>query len=65
MKDKVKRYMVKHLDNYLDVDSELNFTALAEDAACEFNLYSDADCTIPEWLFELAVDLSYKIGVNK
>ena len=47
---RVNRHL--HLDN---VTGELNYTSLAEDAACHFDLYEElTNYTIPEVIFEIA-----------
>ncbi len=43
-------------DNIDDVTGEIDCTFLAEDAAMHFDLY-DAN-GVPEWVFELAFDVS-------
>ena len=55
-----RRYMQSNIEDNLDtLTGEVNATYLAEDAAMHFNLYeNDAAATIPEWLFELAYDIS-------
>lgn len=46
-------------DNIDDVTGEIDCTFLVEDAAMHFDLYDyDANGDIPEWVFELAFDVS-------
>lgn len=57
----VTRWMKKYQDKYLDPRTgELNHTKLAEACAEYFDLYEDPDeaCSIPEWVFEDAVNIT-------
>lgn len=48
-----------HLEEYRDKCGDINCTKLAEDACDSFNLYEDDDdATIPEWIFDCAVDVA-------
>jgi len=61
MRNKVRRYMLDNFeDNTDDVTGEIDCTFLAEDAAMHFDLY-DANGDIPEWIFELAFDVSEEL----
>lgn len=60
-----KSWMIQQLSyrkgDYLDSGGEFNCSKLAEDCAFHFGIYVDEvneDCTIPEWLFDLAVDVA-------
>lgn len=56
---KVRAWMTQHVDEYVDECNEYDCTKLAEDAAQEFDLYEDNDTfTIPEWVFDLAVEVT-------
>ena len=61
---KVRNYMRQDIDNCVESDTgEVNCTKLAENAAAQFNLYEDdATCTIPEWVFDMAVDVNDAYG---
>jgi len=59
--NRVKLYMRGHLESFRDnLTNEINTTLLAEYACEEFNLYEgdDENDNIPEWLFDLALDVS-------
>lgn len=59
---KVKRYMRANYQDHIDETCNvLNATALAEDAAVEFNLYEGARYDIPEWVFEMATELEIEL----
>lgn len=52
----IRRYMQSRLDDHRQPCGEVNHTALAEDAAAEFDIYEDRrDYAIPEWVYELAL----------
>lgn len=58
----IRKWMFRQLDHfrkdYLDC-GEVNATVLAENAAHEFDLYEEnADATIPEEVFDMAVEIS-------
>lgn len=56
---KVKRWMIVNIDNFIDECNEVDCTSMAENAAEEFDLYEDdVDYTIPEFVFDLAVNVS-------
>jgi hypothetical protein len=58
-RNKVRLWMRLHVEEYRDECGEINCTKLAEDAAQEYNLYqTDEQATIPEWVFDLAVEAS-------
>ncbi len=60
-KRKARKWML-YSENYnacVDlITGGLNCTKLAEDCASELDLYQDSNYTIPEELFDLAVDVS-------
>lgn len=57
--NRVTRWMKRVIGEYIDMYDAVDCTKLAEDAADEFNLYEDDDdATIPEWVFEIASELS-------
>ena len=53
---KARQYMLDNKDSFGDGLGNLNYTRLAEATANEFNL-SDRDDKIPEWVFDMAVDV--------
>lgn len=55
---KVKKFMAANRKNHIDSDTgECNTTALAEEAAVEFDLYENkVDWKIPEEVFEIALN---------
>lgn len=57
---KVRNYMRQDIDNCVDPQTnEVDCTKLAENAAQQFDLYLDDDAaTIPDWVFDLAVDVN-------
>jgi hypothetical protein len=58
LKSYVKSWMRSNTDEHLDC-GEVNLTGLAENAAHEFDVYEeDSEATIPEWVFEMAVDVA-------
>lgn len=53
-----RQWMLDNVDEY-DDGIDINCTQLAEDAAYQFDIYDDdIDFTIPEWVYELAVETS-------
>ena len=56
MKRKVRAWMNKNLNDYIDECDEPNCTELAENACQTFNLYKGDD--IPEWIFDLAAEVA-------
>ncbi len=56
-KRKVKGYMFLNIQDHLDHNGELNCTQLAEYAASDLEYYLNDDLDIPEWIFDLAVDV--------
>lgn len=59
--EEVKEWMEKEiLYNRSDYDDcgECDCTLLAENAAQMFDLYEGDDCDIPDWIFELAVEIN-------
>lgn len=55
-----RKWMYSNADDYADAceSSALDCTKLAEDCANALDLYEPDDAfTIPEWLFEMAVDV--------
>jgi hypothetical protein len=56
LKSFVKCWMRNNVRQYVDGCGEVNFTKLAEDAADEFEVYEGVECTIPEWVFEFAIE---------
>lgn len=59
LKSFVKAWMREHAGHHVDSCGELDLTGLAETAADEFEVYdADPDATIPEWVFDMASDVS-------
>jgi hypothetical protein len=60
MKSRVKNWMLREVQQYLDECNEINCTKLAEDAADKFDLYVDdpEEGTIEEWVFEMSFQVS-------
>jgi hypothetical protein len=56
MKNKACNYMNLVADEFIDGDSGL-YTQLAEDTADSLDIYEADGFTIPEWLFDMAVDI--------
>ncbi len=56
----VRRYLSANTSEHVDPKTgEVNLTLLAESAAQRFDLYEDdADATIPEWVFDMAVEVA-------
>ena len=55
--DKIKRWMQRNVTPHIDNSTgEINYTSLAEEACQEFDLYGK-DYSIPEELFELALEI--------
>ena len=57
--EQVKEYMRDNVELFIDEETgEVNCTLLAEDTAKELDLYIDAAWTIPEEVYDWAVDIS-------
>ena len=58
--DKVREYLQTRSSYWTDPKTgEVNCTALAEDAALEFDLDDGPpEYNVPEWLFDLAVEIA-------
>ena len=53
----VRQWMMDEVPNYYD-GIDINTTRLAEDAADQYDIYDDdVEFTIPEWVYELAVEV--------
>ena len=64
-KREVAAYMRREIGDHIDITGEANTTAMAEDAADEFSLYGPTvDCEIPEWVYDLAVDVAEAMGAG-
>jgi hypothetical protein len=57
--ESAKCWMRQHVASHVDrVTGEVNHTALAEECACALDLYGPGpDYPIPEWVFEIALDI--------
>jgi len=59
LKSFVKAWMRTHTNEHVDSCGEVDMTRMAENAADEFEVYlPDSDATIPEWVFDMAVDVA-------
>lgn len=54
----IKRWMNNNVNKFLDDCNEINATALAENAAQEFDLYEGRDYKIPNIIFDLAAQVA-------
>lgn len=58
-KNQVLKFMRTNAEDFRDsTTGEINCTALAEAAASQFNIYEGRDYTIPEDVFELALEVA-------
>ncbi len=55
-----KSFMINNYSDYLEFDS-MNYTKLAEATAYQLNIYDEDDFTIPEWVYDLAVDIESEL----
>jgi hypothetical protein len=62
-RNKVKKWMINNSSNYKDIlTGELNCTSLAEEAANEFDLYSEESTfEVPDELFAWAVEVKQQL----
>lgn len=56
---RVKSYMRREAQIYVDSCGDVNATELAESAAAEFDIYADEN-DIPDWLFDLAAEVAWE-----
>jgi hypothetical protein len=58
-KTRMKRWMQRNVSTFVDRCNEVNCTGMAEEAAQVFETFENrVDWTIPEWVFDMAVDVA-------
>ena len=57
LKSFVKSWMRTNAKDFVNNCNELDLTGLSELVAAEFDIYMGDELTIPEWVYEMAVDV--------